>query len=106
MPQPMSAGAQTTAGWTVFVGAIGMMFGMLAIDIASLKEWTQMQTPLFVGTTLGHMAAVIGAFVGGKIIPENRGENPMTRMTDTQIIRNAQDVLNKAQSSTDKRGPQ
>jgi uncharacterized membrane protein YadS len=69
----------TTTGWVVFVGAVGMMFGMLAIDIASLKEWSQMQTPLFVGTTLGHIAAVIGAFVGGKIIPEARGLHPQTR---------------------------
>ena len=62
----------TTTGWIVFVAAVGMMFGMLAIDVASLKEWSQMQTPLFVGTTLGHIAAVIGAFVGGKIIPAER----------------------------------
>ena len=68
----MTATTQTTTGWVVFIGALGMMFGMLAIDIASLKEWSEMQTPLFVGTTLGHLSAVIAAFIGGKIIPAVR----------------------------------
>lgn len=72
---------QTTTGWIIFAGAIGMMCGMLAIDVASLKEWSQLQTPLFVGTTLGHVAAVISAFVGGKIIPEAR-DGMQTRATD------------------------
>ncbi len=78
----MTSGNQTTAGWVIFVGAVGMMFGMLAVDVASLKEWSQMQTPVFVGTTIGHMAAVIGAFVGGKIIPEARGNDAKTRSGD------------------------
>ena len=77
----MTSGNQTTLGWVVFVGAIGMMCGMLAVDIASLKEWSQMQTPVFVGTTLGHISAVVGAFVGGKIIPEAR-DSQHTRSDD------------------------
>lgn len=68
----MSAENQTTTGWIIFTAAVGMMCGMLAIDIAALKSWAELQTPLFLGTTLGHLSAVIGAFVGGKIIPENR----------------------------------
>lgn len=70
----MSNESATTAGWIVFASAIAMMCGMLAIDVAALKEWSQLQTPLFVGTTLGHVAAVIGSFVGGKLIPSPRGE--------------------------------
>jgi hypothetical protein len=81
----MSRGLATTTGWVVFVAAIGMMFGMLAVDIASLKEWSQMTTPTFVGTTIGHIAAVIGAFVGGKLIPEDRGESPQTRVNDPAV---------------------
>ena len=77
----MTTDNQTTTGWIIFTGAIGMMCGMLAIDMASLKQWADMQTPLFVGTTLGHISAVIGAFVGGKIIPENRS-GQHTRKTD------------------------
>ncbi len=38
----MTSGNQTTAGWVIFVGAVGMMFGMLAVDVASLKEWFPM----------------------------------------------------------------
>jgi hypothetical protein len=78
----MTSSNQTTAGWVVFVGAIGLMFGMLAVDIASLKEFSQMATPVFIGTTMGHIAAVISAFVGGKIIPEQREPNAQTRSTD------------------------
>lgn len=73
---------RTTGGWLVFVAAIGMMFGMLAIDIASLNEWSQMQTPLFVGTTFGHVAATIAAFIGGKLIPEQRDPAAQTRASD------------------------
>ncbi len=63
---------QTTTGWVMFVGAIGMMFGLLSVDIAALDSWSAVQTPVFVGTTIGHVAAVIAAFVGGKLIPTER----------------------------------
>lgn len=65
---------QTTTGWVIFIAALGMMFGMLAVDIAGLKEWGEATTPFFVGTMIGHASAVIGAFVGGKIIPEARSQ--------------------------------
>lgn len=71
----------TTTGWIVFIAALGMMAGMMAVDIASLKEWSEMSTPVFVGTSLGHVAAVITAFVGGKLIPEFRS-NVHTRASD------------------------
>lgn len=71
----------TNTGWIIFVAAMGMMLGMLAIDISSLKTWSDMTTPVFVGTTLGHIAATIAAFIGGKIIPEDR-TGRMTRNGD------------------------
>lgn len=77
----LSNESATTIGWITFTAAVGMMCGMLAIDVASLKEWSGMQTPLFVGTTLGHLSAVVGAFLGGKLIPEARGDSH-TRSTD------------------------
>lgn len=73
---------QTNTGWIIFVAAIGMMLGMIAIDISSLNEWSQMTTPVFVGTTIGHIAATIAAFVGGKVIPEVRAPGIQTRSTD------------------------
>lgn len=77
----LSSSQATTTGWIIFVAAIGMMFGMLAVDIASLKEWSEMTTPTFVGTTIGHISAVIGAFLGGKLIPPDR-DNLKTRQGD------------------------
>lgn len=78
----MTNSSQTTAGWTIFVAAIGLLCGMLAIDVASLKTWGDMQTPLFVGSMLGHISAVVAAFVGGKLIPESREQGAQTRSTD------------------------
>lgn len=77
----MTNSTQTTTGWIIFVGAVGMMCGMLAIDVAALKTWADLQTPLFVGTTLGHVSAVVAAFIGGKVIPEARNST-MTRAGD------------------------
>lgn len=74
--------SQTTTGWVVFVAAIGMMFSLLAVDIVALKDFGQMYTPLFVGTFMGHIAAVIAAFIGGKLIPIARDESKRTRSGD------------------------
>lgn len=71
----------TTTGWAVLVAAVGMMFGLLAVDIASLPDWATATKPVFVGTTMGHIAAVIAAFIGGKIIPEAR-ESTQQRKDD------------------------
>lgn len=76
---------KTTTGWTLFVAAVGMMFGLLAVDIIVLKDWAAATTPVFVGTTMGHIAAVIAAFVGGKLIPESR-DGKQTRATDQKVI--------------------
>ncbi len=73
---------KTSAGWIIFVAAIGMMMSMIAVDIVGLKEWGQVYTPTFVGTAMGHVAATIAAFVGGKLIPEDREPGMQTRATD------------------------
>lgn len=73
---------QTTVGWIIFIAAIGMLFGMISVDIVGLKDWDGLKTPLFVGTAIGHVAAVITAFVGGKLIPEQRPAGTLTRSTD------------------------
>lgn len=76
---------KTTTGWVVFVGCIGMMFGLLAVDIAALDSWNAVMKPVFVGTFLGHISVVIAAFVAGKIIPEDRGDNPQGRISDSNL---------------------
>ena len=60
------------AGWTVFLASLGMMATLLAPEISQLPNWAALFTPLFVGKTLAHFAVVVGAFIGGKIIPETR----------------------------------
>lgn len=72
---------KTSLGWTVLVAALGMMFTLLSVDIAALKDWNQALTPVFVATFIGHIGAVIAAFVGGKIIPESR-DSQYTRSSD------------------------
>jgi hypothetical protein len=62
----------TTTGWIIFVAAIGMMFGLMSVDILTLKDWNALATPTFVGTFFGHISAVIAAFVGGRLIPTER----------------------------------
>lgn len=74
--------SKTTTGWVVFLAAVGMMFGLLSVDIVALKDFNSLYTPLFVGTFMGHIASVITAFVGGKLIPAARDENLRTRQTD------------------------
>lgn len=70
---------KTTTGWVILVAAIGMMFSLLAVDIVALKDFHEMITPLFIGTFMGHIAAVIAAFVGGRLIPEARNGDERTR---------------------------
>ena len=56
-------------GYIAFIAAIGMMLGLIALDIGKLSTWGEMTTPAFVAALLGHLASVITAFVGGKMIP-------------------------------------
>lgn len=70
------------AGWIVFLAAIGMMAGLMAVDVSKLHDWQEIRAPLFVGTVLAHFAAVTTAFVGGKLLPNDplpggrRGTDP------------------------------
>jgi glycerol-3-phosphate acyltransferase PlsY len=64
--------SQTTTGWLVFIAALGMMCGLLAVDLANLKTWSEATTPSFVGSCMGHVGTIIAAFVGGKMIPAAR----------------------------------
>jgi hypothetical protein len=77
-----SASSQTTTGWIVFIAGLGMMAGMEAVEISRLTDWGAMMTPAFVGAGLGHFAAVVTAFVGGKLIPEARDSTTLSRSTD------------------------
>jgi hypothetical protein len=74
---------KTTTGWIIFVAAIGTMFSLLAVDISVLSDWNAAAKPAFIGTFIGHIGAVIAAFVGGKLIPSER--DPNGRVTDSTL---------------------
>lgn len=59
----------TTAGWILFAAALGMIFTLVAGDIAALMKWSDALYPAFIGGVIGHVGAVIAAFVGGKLLP-------------------------------------
>jgi len=56
-------------GYLVFLASVGMMLGLLALDVQKLTTWTDVTTPQFIAELMGHLASVIAAFVGGKLIP-------------------------------------
>ena len=56
-------------GWTLFVAAIGMMAGLLAVEVRELAAWSDATSPSFISGVLAHFGVVVGAFVGGKLIP-------------------------------------
>lgn len=60
---------QHQQGWIVFLAAIGMMAGLMSAEVRELTTWAEAFTPAFVGGLLTHFAAVIGAFVAGRLIP-------------------------------------
>lgn len=57
------------SGYIVLVAAIGMMCGLLALDIQKLETWSAVGSPQFVAQLMGHFASVVTAFIGGKLIP-------------------------------------
>lgn len=61
--------SQHTAGWLVFVAALGMMMTLLAAEVVNLQAWADAITPMFVGKAMAHLGVVVAAFVGGKLIP-------------------------------------
>lgn len=64
---------QTTTGRLIGIAALGMMAGLLAPEVSGLATWDMVLDTQFVGKVLGHFAAVIAAFVGGRLIP-TKGE--------------------------------
>ena len=77
-----SAPSATTTGWTIFVAALGMMMGLMAPEVAKLATWGAAFAPGFVAVIMLHFSIVVMAFVGGKMIPENRPPGMQTRATD------------------------
>lgn len=58
-----------STGLLIFILALGMMSGLVGEDIKKLHSWYEMTTTEFVGNTLIHYGAVVGAYLGGRLIP-------------------------------------
>ena len=67
------------AGWALGIGAMCMMFGLMAADVKAIHTWTEVFSPAFVGTMMAHISTVGMAFLGGKLIPT---EPTNQRVTD------------------------
>lgn len=71
-----------TAGWILIVAGVGLMCGLMAVDVSQLASWGQATTPTFIGGAMAHLSAVIAAAVGGKLLPSDplpggrRGTDP------------------------------
>ena len=65
----------------VLIAAMGMMASLMAVEIMEIVSWSELATPKFVGTLLMHFGTVIGAYVAGRLIPENR-DGKSTRRED------------------------
>ena len=59
----------TATGWVIFLAAFGVMAGLIGNEISQFQSWAPALTPPFIGKSLIHIGTVIGAFVGGKLIP-------------------------------------
>ncbi len=66
--------SQHAAGWIIFIAAMGMFTGLVAVDIQSLEYWESWKTPGFIGRTLFNFSTVCMAFVGGKLMPTKRND--------------------------------
>ena len=56
-------------GYVVFLAALGVMAALVGNEVSTFQHWNQVLTPAFIGKTLIHVGTVVGAFVGGKLIP-------------------------------------
>ena len=57
------------SGWLIGLAALGMMLGLLAGDISNLTNWHDMFYPTFVAGVMTHISTVVGAFIGGNLVP-------------------------------------
>lgn len=55
-------------GYVLYVAALGSILVALAPEISALADWSGITQPTFVGKTMLHIGAVIGAYFGGKYV--------------------------------------
>ena len=72
-------------GWSLGAAALAMMMGLMAADVKAIHTWSEVFSPLFVGTMMAHASAVIMAFLGGKLIPTEPQNQRETDVKDIKI---------------------
>lgn len=70
--------------WIVLVAALGMMSTLMAAEVKELAHWNEILNPSFIGTLMGHFGSVIGAYIAGRLTPDNRN-GKFTRDSDKLI---------------------
>lgn len=60
---------QKQTGYVVLIAALGVMATLLGNEISAFHAWGEALAPAFIGKALIHVGTVVGAFVGGKLIP-------------------------------------
>lgn len=58
-----------TMGWTIFAAMFGAMCLSIGNELQQLKSYDELYSLVFIGKNMVHLGTVIGAFVGGKLIP-------------------------------------
>ena len=53
----------------MFIAALGMFAGLIAVDIQNLEAWESATSPGFIGHAIFNFSTVVTAFVGGKLMP-------------------------------------
>jgi hypothetical protein len=61
-------------GWIAFIAALGMMLTLESVEIGNLSSWSDVYQPSFIAKLLAHLGTVIGAFLGGRLIPTPNNE--------------------------------
>ena len=56
-------------GWLMGLGALGMMLGLMSVEVANIRTWNEVTSTVFAAKLMAHLSTVIGAFLGGKLIP-------------------------------------
>lgn len=51
----------------IILACIGLMASAVGMNIAAMSGWGGFKTPLFVGSFISHVGAVITAFVSGRL---------------------------------------
>ncbi len=77
--------SQTTTGWLILIAALGMMMTLMAVDVSNLTTWNAIFTPAFIGSAMAHFGTVIAAFIGGKLIPNERDPQLRSRTGDVNF---------------------